>query len=30
MGMKFKQSLKVDNPNYSGYDGKLYYALTED
>jgi len=30
MRMKFKGNLKVDDPNYSGYDGELYYALTND
>jgi len=28
--MKFKGNLKVDDPNYSGYDGELYYALTKE
>ncbi|MCM1989039.1 GNAT family N-acetyltransferase [Oceanirhabdus seepicola] len=30
LGMKFKNILNVDDPNYSGYDGELYYALTKD
>ncbi|WP_346940172.1 GNAT family N-acetyltransferase [uncultured Clostridium sp.] len=30
IGMKFKGNLKVDDPNCSGYDGELYYALTKD
>ncbi|MEW8993276.1 GNAT family N-acetyltransferase [Clostridium sp.] len=29
IGMKFKGNLKVDDPNHSGYDGELYYALTK-
>lgn len=28
VGMKFKQILKVDDIHYCGYDGELYYALT--
>lgn len=27
-GMKFEKLLKVNDINYSGYDGELYYALT--
>ena len=30
LGMKFEKILKVDDIHYSGYDGELYYALTED
>lgn len=30
MGMKFEKILNVDDINYSGYDGELYYAITKD
>jgi len=30
MGMKFEKILQVDDIQYSGYDGELYYALTKD
>jgi ribosomal-protein-alanine N-acetyltransferase len=30
LGMRFKGNFKIDDPNYSGYDGELYYALTND
>lgn len=29
MGMKFEKVLKVDDINYSGYNGELYYAITK-
>ena len=30
IGMNFEKILKVDDPNYSGYDGELYYSITKD
>lgn len=30
MGMKFEKILNVNDINYSGYDGELYYAITKD
>ncbi|HEY8804259.1 MAG TPA: GNAT family N-acetyltransferase [Clostridium sp.] len=30
IGMKFEKIFKVDDIHYSGYDGELYYALTND
>lgn len=30
IGMRFKSVLKVDDPNYNGYDGELYYSMTKD
>lgn len=30
LGMKFKGNLKINDPDYSGYDGELYYAITKD
>ena len=28
--MKYEKILNVDDPNFSGYDGELYYAMTKD
>lgn len=30
IGMNFEKILKVDDLNYSGYDGELYYSMTQD
>jgi ribosomal-protein-alanine N-acetyltransferase len=30
IGMKFEKVLIVDDVNYSGYDGELYYSITND
>ena len=30
LGMKVQGLLKVDDPNFSGYDQELYYAITKD
>ncbi len=29
IGMRYKMILNVDNPNFSGFDGELYYAITK-